>query len=112
AAAVAPDRFYGAVLVDGLPAADTALISGLEGALLLLRNKASSPVRTTVRDAFSRQMSSTGKIFKVTEFSAAGRAAATPPDLTAVDEASWQVALGFLKQNFQEPMRRNIPAKP
>lgn len=112
AAAVSPERFYGAVLVDGLPAADTALISRLEGPLLLIRNKVSSSLRAPIRDAFSLQMSKLGKVFKGSEFSPAGRAVAASQVLTEIDEASWQEVIGFLKQNFQEPMRRNIPAKP
>jgi hypothetical protein len=57
-------------------------------------------------------MSKLGKVFKGSEFSPAGRAVAASQVLTEIDEASWQEVIGFLKQNFQEPMRRNIPAKP
>ena len=112
AAAVAPERFYGAVLVDGLPAADTVLMPQLEGPLLLIRNKVTSSLRGLSRDAFSLQMSKSGKVFKVSEFSPAGRTVAASSVLTEIDEASWQDVLGFLKQNFQEPMRRNILEKP
>lgn len=108
AAIMGGQRTYGCVVYYGMPELDTAKLATLEGPVLGIYAKKDTWIAPELVKKFESAMSSAGKTLTSSTYDA-DHAFANPSNpkfnQTATEDA-WRKAIGFLKKNFEVPLRR------
>lgn len=111
AALMAESRNYGCVVYYGMPEKDTARLSTLEAPVLGIYAKKDAWISPAIVKDFQERMKSVGKTLTVYSYDA-DHAFANPSnpkyDKVAAT-AAHQIAVDFIKKNFEVPFRRIEP---